>query len=418
MRYRVIFQKRWDNAFCVDYKFLWRRGESFLAYVVALNLQEKGLLRENLFNFSLLEEELSKIVKRIGNTFLVSCFFLNDLNIEEKNFIQKGILISGIRNFSFLQTKNFEKNIFDFSQYKTYISNNLEGKGASANKLWDFELIRADSVSFIIESDLSKEEIYNLFKGKTFTFFAKKRFNFGEYVCKKVEECEERIVKFIPIEDLEEITKYYKVEILNDVVIRVVKHFVSWYGEKVNGVLCSIGSKTEKKENEKGDSKLREVYKLKDLDLRLGSVLWGVKDRQVEKKGLIEEEAICGLCRYKGIVYRKKTGTFWDSFTQQNLLYNTEYLCESCLRLKSIENTEKRRYRRFIQVGDEIFDWDGREVDKESLAQNSVVIACYDRTLQSNFYFAEANYLFGKDVKFLLGCKEGKEQWILVKNSN
>lgn len=414
MRYRIVFQKRWDNAFCVDYKFLWRRGESFLSYVIALNLQEKGLLRENLFNFSLLEEELSKVVKRIGNTFLVSCFFLDDLNIEEKNFIQKGILVNGLRNFSFLQARDFEKNIFDFNQYKTYITNNLEGRGASTNKLWNFELIRADSVSFIIESDLPKEKIYELFKGKVFTFFSKKRFNFGEYVCRKVEECEEKIVKFIPIEELEEVAKYYEVEILNDVVMRIVKHFVSWYGEKVNGILCSIGKKKEEKD-EKENKRLAEIYKLKDIDLRLGSVLWGVKDKKIKKDGLIEEEAICGLCRYKGVVYKKKTGTFWDAFTHQNLLYNTDYLCESCLRVKSIENKDKKRYRRFIQVGNEIFDWDGKEVDRESLLQNDVVIACYDRTLQSNFYFAEANYLFGKDVKFFLGHKEGKEQWILVR---
>lgn len=421
MRYRVIFRKKYTNelGFCVNYRPLLHRGESFLSYIVAERLKERGVLDE-VFNLRVVEEELEGVIKRVGRVYLASCIYVHrpweeDWVLSEEKYIKaieefdlfKGMnrremelkKVGGVRNFSLLRREKLGVGI-DYSKWRTYIQNNFEGRGGVANKLWEYYLVDADAISFVIESDLSREEIEESIGNREYSFFSKRRFIWGRYICNEVVECEDEIVRFVPLEGIVELAKEYEVRVINEVVVREGVYFVPWYGKMDNGVYCAIGArKTSEEMKEEIGEDVKKAYSLRDLDLRLGSILIGAD--VVDKKGLAKEKGICGLCRYEGEVYRKVRGDFWGSFTMQGYLYNTEYLCESCLALKGLAG-KKSEYKQFIQVNFEKYNWRDREGLGVELPREGYLIVSKGGGAQALFYFGCVNYIYGSKINFYL----------------
>ncbi|MEM1672948.1 MAG: hypothetical protein QXT86_12940 [Archaeoglobaceae archaeon] len=436
MRYRITFERKFPSlpCFVANYRPLLNRADSFLAYVVAEKLKEKGILTDVTFDLKLVEEELSKIVKKVGNVFLASCIYLHptveEVGEESKESIVDKFLraIKSFDLFTFYSktkakqgsylTKDYltteigvTKNVsalkmcandssgldYDFTRYRTYIMKNLDGKGAVANKIWFYYLTEARRLSFVIESDLSAEEIYDFLSDREFSFFGlRKYFTGNKFECVSVEESDDEIVRFIPCAEIYNVAKEYDIRVINDVIMREPKHFALWFGQKVNGVFCAIGKRKNGEEENVVDEKIKRVYELRDLDLRLGSVLIGADEVKVDTSGLRKVNGICGLCRYEGEVYINEKRDYWDNFTFHNRLHSTEYLCESCLKLKGLAS-RKSEYRRFKQVGGQKYDIN----DEVELPSEGYVILSQGVGMQASFYFAEANYVMG-DVKFLM----------------
>lgn len=424
MRYKVTFERKFSSlpCFVVNYRPLLNRADSFLAYAAAEKLKEKGILTDGIFDLKLVEEELSRLVKKAGNVFLASCIYLHPTmeEVDEGNVVdkflralksfdlftfysktrtrQEGYLtteIGATKNLSSLKmcANDLSDLDYDFTRYKTYIMRNLESKGSVANKVWSYYLTEARKLSFVIESDLSAEEIYD-FLSNEFSFFSPRKYFAGnKFECVSVEESDDEIVRFIPCAEIFNVAKEYEVRVINDVIMREPEHFVLWLGRKVNGVFCAIG-KRRGREEDVVDEKLRAVYELKDLDLRLGSVLIGADEVKVDMSGLKKTNGICGLCRHEGEVYINK---YWDSFTFHSRLHSTEYLCESCLRLKGLAS-KKSEYRRFKQIGRKKYDIN----EEVGLPSEGYVILSQGVGMQASFYFAEANYVIGDNVKFLM----------------
>ncbi|MEM0333330.1 MAG: hypothetical protein QXX30_02600 [Candidatus Aenigmatarchaeota archaeon] len=426
MRYRITFRKKYksDAGFCVNYKPLMHRGESFLSYVIAERLKEMGILRDNVFDFKTVEAKLLEVVKNVGGVYLAGAMYVHrpweeDKVLNEEKYIRaieefdlyryalgkKGdkTKITGKRDFNVYKMVELDGVGVDFSKWKRLIFQNLEGRGGVANKLWTYWVVDADRVSFVIESELSEDEIYKLFEGKEFSFFSKRRYLMGRFICEEVVRCEDDIVRFIPLERLEEVTREYEVRVINEVVIREGPNFVPWYGEEVNGVFCAIGCK--KRESKGVELK---ISRFKDLDLRLGNVLIGADEIRVETKGLVRREGICGLCRHKGEVWEKVQGSFWENFTMQAYLSNTRYLCEKCLVLKAL-SSKRGQYRQFIQVNFEKYNW--REgLGVELPWEGYFILSMGGEGNKASYYFAKVNYICGERVRFLVANK-GEERF-------
>jgi len=435
MRYKVTFRRKYSYlpCFCINYRPLFNRSESFLAYVIAEKLKERGVLSPYVFDLETVEKELARTIKRVGNVFLASCMYLHPTlrKDEEKSIEEK--FKDAVREFdiSFLLGRQRQKDYVttkvgiiknydvldicsigletDFLKHRTYIIQNLSGNGAAANKIYTDYITEAREVSFIIESDLSKEELYELLEDKDFTFFSKRKLNAGKFEIDEIEKTSEEIIRFVPCDSLLELAKQYEVRVINDIVIREAESFVPWHGRRVNGVFCAIG---KKKENGKIDEKVEKAYMLKDLDLRLGSVLVGADEINVDMRKFRKVNGICGLCRYEGEVYEKKGGGFWEKFTSHNMLYNTEYLCESCLKVKGLIG-KKSEYKNFKLVNSMLYD---AKVDVE-LPNGGTVILSLSSGTQAGFYFAEPNYVFGDNVWFLI-ANYGTQKTVKYVNGN